>query len=104
MTSKKHLQSYVLALPFVVMASFAGAQVTIDAAQISCAQFVKYKVTSPDNLAIWLSGYFHGKQSTTVLAREDFKENIQKLKSACLLAQNSELPVLQVAEKLFVSK
>jgi hypothetical protein len=104
MTLNKQVLSCVLALPFVVMASLAGAQVMIDVAQITCAQFVKYKVTSPDNLAIWLSGYFHGKQSTTILAREEFKENIDKLKSACRSPQNSELPVLQVAEKLFVSK
>jgi acid stress chaperone HdeB len=104
MMSKKQLLSCVLALPLAVMASFAVAQVTIDVAQISCAQFVKYKVTSPDNIAIWLSGYYHGKQNTTLLAREDFKENIQKLKSACLLPQNSDLPVLQVAGKLFAGK
>jgi HdeA/HdeB family protein len=101
---KKQLLSCVLALPLVMAASYSGAQVTIDVAKISCAQFLKYKVTNPDNVAIWLSGYYHGKQNTTLLAREDFKENIQKLKSACLLPQNSELPVLQVAGKLFVAK
>ena len=96
--------SCALALSVAFAASFASAQVTIDVAQISCAQFLKYKITSPDNMAIWLSGYFHGKQDKTVLAREDFKENIQKLKSACLQAQNYELPVLQVAGKMFSAK
>jgi len=104
MMSRKHLLRCALALAVAAAASFANAQVTIDVAQISCAQFLKYKVTSPDNVSIWLSGYFHGKQNTTILAREDFKENIQKLKSACLLPQNSDLPVLQVAGKLFVAK
>lgn len=93
-----------LALPVALTASLASAQVTIDVGQITCAQFVTYKVTSPDNIAIWLSGYYHGKQNTTVLAREDFKENIQKLTIACLQAQNSRLPVMQVAGKMFSGK
>lgn len=102
MPAKNSVLSCAIAVPIAFAATFAGAQVTIDVAQITCAQFVKYKITNPDNIAIWLSGYYHGKQNTTVLAREDFKENIQKLKSACLLAQNSERPVLEVAGKMFV--
>ena len=100
MISKK-LSSCAFVLAIGMVAPAVNAQVTIDVAQITCAQFVKYKVTSPDNLAIWLSGYSHGKRNTTTLAREEFKENIQKLKSACLLPRNYELPVLQVAESLF---
>jgi len=103
MISKQWLLACATALPLVIT-SAASAQVTIDVDQITCAQFVKYRVTSPDNIAIWLSGYSHGKQNTTVVAREEFKENIPKLKAACMLPENSPLPVLQVAAKLFVSK
>ena len=101
---KRQLLCCALALPIVLTASFAYAQVTIDVAQITCAQFVTYKITNPENIAIWLSGFYHGKQNTTIVAREEFKENIQKLKSACLLGENSKLPVLQVAGKTFPAR
>ena len=104
MILKKGLLACAFALTIAAAASVASAQVTIDVGQITCAQFVKYRVTNPDNIAIWLSGYSHGKQGTTIVAREEFKENIPKLKAACALPENSALPVLQVAAKLFATK
>ena len=101
MIAKNCLLACIVAL---IVAPAANAQVTIDVGQITCAQFVKYRVTSPDNLAIWLSGYSHGKQNATVVAREEFKENIPKLKRACMSPENATLPVMQVAEKLFAGK
>jgi HdeA/HdeB family len=38
----------------------ARAQVTVDVAKITCEQFRKYEITTSDNIAIWLSGYYHG--------------------------------------------
>jgi acid stress chaperone HdeB len=37
--------------------SIASAQVTVDVAKITCDQFTLYKITDPQNIAIWLSGY-----------------------------------------------
>jgi hypothetical protein len=51
-------------LPALVMWSGAGAQVTIDVAKITCDQFTLYKVTDPQNIAMWLSGYYHGRATT----------------------------------------
>jgi len=104
MIPKRGLLACAFALTIAAAASVASAQVTIDVGQITCAQFVKYRVTNPDNIAIWLSGYSHGRQSTTVVPREEFKENIPKLKRACMMPENSALPVMQVAEKLFAGK
>jgi hypothetical protein len=40
---------------------------TLDVSKISCEQFSGYKITDPQKIAIWLSGYYHGKQGSTIL-------------------------------------
>jgi HdeA/HdeB family protein len=40
----------------------ARAQVTLDVSKITCDQYTSHKITSPQNIAIWLSGYYHGKR------------------------------------------
>jgi acid stress chaperone HdeB len=49
------------------IASPAAAQVTLDVSKITCDQFSGYKITSPDNIAIWLSGYYSGKRDSTIV-------------------------------------
>jgi len=82
----------------------SDAQVTIDLSKVTCAQFLKYSVADPDKIAIWLSGYQHGKRGDMTVETQEFKENIAKLKSACRQADNSQQPVMQVVEKLFFAK
>ncbi len=88
---------------FPVMPS-SHAQVTIDMGKITCAQFLKYTVADPDKIAIWLSGYQHGKRGDVTLGLQELKGNVAKLKSACYQADNSQQPVMQVVEKLFFTK
>ena len=40
----------------------AQAQVTLDVSKITCEQYNAYKVTNPQNIAIWVNGYYHGKR------------------------------------------
>jgi hypothetical protein len=83
----------------IVSAMPASAQVTVDVAQITCEQFLLFKVTDPKNITIWLSGYFRGKLGGgTVLKVQDFKDNYDKLQDACRVPKNYKLPVMQVLE------
>ena len=56
----------LLGLAFALCAGPAGAQVMLDVSKVTCWQFVTYKVTSPKYLAVWLSGFHHGKSGDTV--------------------------------------
>jgi acid stress chaperone HdeB len=63
----------------------ARAQVMLDVAKITCEQFAGYKITTPENVAIWLSGYYHGKRGTTVVDMQKLSgryENDAKILSA----------------------
>ena len=77
---------------------------TVDVEKITCNQFILFKVGDPDQIGTWLSGYFHGKHGDKTFHVQEFKKNLADLKSACLLPENSNLPVMQVSEKLFPIK
>ena len=89
----------IILIAFLV-ATAGHAQVTIDVSKITCDQFMAFKVADPRDIGIWLSGYYHGKQGSTVMEPERLKEIAAKVKSQCLLRQNAQLPVIQIVEKV----
>lgn len=91
----------VLALSALLTAQSAPAQVKVEVGKITCKQFLAFSVADPRDIAIWLSGYYHGKRSDTVLDTQELKENFEKLKSACY--SNYDAPVMQIVEKTFVA-
>lgn len=80
----------------------AQAQVTLDLAKVTCDQYVGYKITDPRNIAVWLSGYHHGRQANTVVDTQGMMARAQELRDFCLM--NPQVPVMQAAEKLLTSK
>jgi len=88
---------------FIIVACFATnaqAQVTIDASKITCEQFVYAKVASVRSIALWLSGYYGGKQGSPVIDTKALEENSAKLEAFCQHPKNSKLPVMQAVEQL----
>jgi len=41
-------------------------QTTVDVAKMTCEQLVLLQVADPDHLAMWLSGYYNGKQPVSL--------------------------------------
>ena len=76
--------------------SAARAQVTLDVAKITCDQFTGYKVAKPDNIAMWLSGYYNGTRGNTVLDAQGLTANVKKLTSYCI--KNPKTLVMQAVE------
>jgi acid stress chaperone HdeB len=77
----------------------ARAQVTLDVAKVTCDQWAGYKITNPQNIALWLSGYQHGRRGDTVLDTQGMNTSTQKLRDFCIT--NPEVPVMDAAERLF---
>lgn len=84
------------------VASPAAAQVTLDVAKVTCDQFSGYKITNPDNIAIWLSGYQSGKRDNTIIDTQNLVENAKKLLTYCI--RNPKTPVMQAAETVLGEK
>src|SRR5256885_9869649 len=88
--------------PFVLMAAAifpVHAQVTLDLSKVTCDQWAGYKITNPQNIALWLSGYYNGKRGNTVIDTQGLAAENQKLRDFCIT--NAQMPVMQAAEKLF---
>ena len=80
------------------MVPAARAQVTIDVSKITCDQFTGYKITNPQNIAIWLSGYHSGKRGNTILDTQKLAADTRMLQDYCL--RNPQVPVMQAVETL----
>jgi hypothetical protein len=78
------------------------AQVTLDLAKITCDQWSGYKITNPQNIAFWLSGYYNGKRGNTVLDTQGLTADVQKLRDFCIV--NPQTPVMQAIDKLLGAK
>src|SRR5262249_34785471 len=77
----------------------ARAQVTLDISKVTCDQFHAYKITNPQNIAIWVNGYYHGKRSDVTLDTQRLVENARKLRDYC--RRNRQTLVLEAVETLF---
>jgi acid stress chaperone HdeB len=77
----------------------AQAQVTLEVSKITCEQYHAYKVTNPQNIAIWVNGYYHGKRGDVTLDTQRLVENARKLRDYC--RRNRQTLVLEAVETLF---
>ena len=98
-----HFQSMMLAVALTVSGALScEAQVQIDVSKITCEQFLLFKVTDPQKLAIWLSGYHHGKSGQTIVETEVLKEDYQKVKDHCYA--HFQQPVMEAIEAAIKAK
>ena len=83
-------------ISFFLITSAAQAQVAIDVSKITCQQFRSYAITDPNNIALWLSGYYNGQRNNTIINVESFKENLEKVKDYCIT--HPTVTVMQTVE------
>jgi len=80
----------------------AQAQVMLDVSKVTCEQYYGYKITNPQNIAIWVSGYYHGKRGDVTLDTQGLVENARKLRDYC--RRNPQTLVMQAVETLFAKE
>ena len=98
------LTAYGIIIFFAFIATPAAhAQVAVEVAKITCEQYLAFSVADPRDINIWLSGYYHGKEGSTVFEPHRLRETAEKLKAECLVQANSKLPVMQVMQKVLGS-
>jgi hypothetical protein len=95
------MKRLLLTTAALVLSSWPGAQaqVTLDVSKITCDQFTLYKITDPQNIAIWLSGYYHGQRNTTTVDTQQLAGNLQKIKDYCNL--HTQETVMKAVESVF---
>ena len=91
----------VLIAMFALGASrFAQAQVTIDVTKVNCDQFVHHKISEPNLIGAWLSGYYNAKRNNRVIDLQALDENMSKLKNYCSDEKNFKVPVMKAVEQV----
>jgi acid stress chaperone HdeB len=96
--SKRMLAACALA-PALVAVPVAQAQVTIDISKITCDQFLGYKIINPNDIAMWLSGFYNAQHGNTIFDTEILAAQKRELQDYCL--QNPKVPVMQAIDMLF---
>jgi|ERR1700737_2105888 acid stress chaperone HdeB len=96
--SKPMLAACGLVLALVAV-PIAQAQVTIDISKITCDQFLGYKIINPNDIALWLSGYYNAQRGNTIIDPEVLADQKSKLQDYCL--QNHKVPIMQAIDMLF---
>jgi acid stress chaperone HdeB len=77
----------------------AQGQVTVDVSKITCREFRSYSITDPNNIALWLSGYYNGQRGNTILNVSALQANLEKLKDYCITSPT--ITVMQAVEAIF---
>jgi len=99
MTSNRSALAIAVGLIFALeTVPAARAQVTVDMSKITCQQLVGYQITNPQNIAYWLSGYYHGKRGETTVDTLQLTEYAKKVEDYCL--RNPKTLVMQAVETL----
>ncbi len=80
----------------------AQAQTTIDMSKITCEQWLTFKVADPDQIAIWMAGWYGAKRNTTLVEVQALKETANRLKDICI--RNLNVPLMKVVEDNIISK
>lgn len=98
----KHLKVVLCTLSLLTgPVELARAQVTIDMSKITCRQFLESYETQAVAVAVWMSGYFNGKQGVTVIDPDKFDANATKVETYCRSNPGSTL--MQAAETVLAA-
>ena len=77
---------------------------TLDVSKITCDQYVHSKITTPNYIAAWMSGYYSAKHDDHVIDPQALHDNVSKLERYCYEEKNFKVTVMQAVEQLFGTK
>jgi acid stress chaperone HdeB len=92
------LRGAVLILALAITA--LGHADPIDASKITCEDFIFYRISNPNAITQWLSGYYHGKRDDPVVDPEVMQASADKLRSYCALQKNYKVTLMQAIEQI----
>ena len=101
-TRKDYMKTWLIflcALSALLWSFPARAQETIDAAKITCSQFMFGKIADSRTISIWLIGYYAGVRNNSVIDVVAVEKSSQDLVRYCMA--HSEVAVTDAAKSVF---
>ena len=77
-----------------------STQGIVDVSKITCDQYVHAKITTPNLIAAWLSGYYNAKRNNTIIDLETLEDNVSKVKNYCYDEKNFKVPIMKAVEQV----
>src|SRR5262245_764192 len=84
----------------ICLTATAQAQATLGVSKITYDQYVHSKITTPNYIAAWMSGYFNAKRGNVMIDLQNLQANINKLEHFCYDDKNFKMPVMQAIERV----
>jgi acid stress chaperone HdeB len=72
----------------------------IDASKITCEDFIFYRISNPNAITEWLSGYYHGKHDDPAVDPEVMQANSDKVRTYCQQQKNYKVTLMQAIEQI----
>ena len=72
----------------------------IDVSKITCEDFIFYRISNPNAITQWLSGYYHGKRDDPVVDPEVMQANSDKVRNYCGQQKNYKVTLMQAIEQI----
>ena len=66
----------------------------------TCDQYVHAKITTPNLIAAWLSGYYSAKRNKTIIDLDTLEDNVSKVKNYCYDEKNFKVPIMKAVEQV----
>jgi hypothetical protein len=106
---RDRLRSNVVKSSFILLAmllsifgiSVGRAQETIDIAKLTCGQFLTGQF-DPQNLPIWLAGYYNGMRHNTVVDVSAFKQHSADVFNYCI--SHRDMTLMEAIENVLGAK
>jgi hypothetical protein len=83
----------------LVLSPATHAQETIDAAKITCNQFMFGRIADSRTISLWLIGYYSGMRNNSVIDTAAVQKQAQELVQYCMA--HSETSVMEAAKNVF---
>ena len=95
-----YLKALAAGLVLAVSAWASQAQITVDISKVTCAQFVHAELGNPRTLAVWLSGFYHGKNHVQTFEPLAFEQHVSKMQNYCYQEQNFKVPLIEAIDRV----
>lgn len=94
------LKLSVASAAVLTVATAAQAQTMVDMSKITCEQLLRGTGNSID-AAVWMSGYYNGRQHNTMLDLAQLQQNAQAVVAEC--TAKPDRPLMQAIEALIAA-